>query len=71
MRRREVTHRGDPDAGRMGALVLQLVMSGLLAVAGLFVAMGTEGDMRFFGWVLAGLGVLGVAAGAAVVRRRG
>jgi hypothetical protein len=53
--------------------VLQLVMSALLVLAGLYLALGagTAGDMRFFGWVLALLGAVGVAGSLLLRRRRG
>ena len=45
---------------------MQLVMSGLVVVAGLFVALVADAtsDLRLFGWVLVAIGAIGVAASA-------
>ncbi|HEU4349399.1 MAG TPA: hypothetical protein VFR35_16605 [Actinoplanes sp.] len=50
---------------------MQLFMSVLVLVAGLWVALVLEAtsELRVFGWVLVLIGALGVAV-AAVVRRR-
>lgn len=53
-------------------IVLQLFISGVLVLGGLFVALADDvaPDMHVFGWVLMVVGVLGFA-GAALLRRRG
>ena len=49
---------------------MHLVMSGLVLLAGLFVALVADAspEMRVFGWVLAVIGALGLAGG--LLRRR-
>jgi thiol:disulfide interchange protein len=42
--------------------VLQLAMSALVALAGLFLVITAENDYRLFGWFLLLLGVLGMAS---------
>lgn len=50
---------------------MQLVMSVIVLLAGLFVALVADApaDLRVFGWVLVAVGLLGVAV-AALSRRR-
>jgi hypothetical protein len=47
------------------------VMSGIVIAAGLFLALFADAspEFRLFGWVLVGIGVLGLL-GAALMRRR-
>jgi uncharacterized membrane protein HdeD (DUF308 family) len=42
--------------------MLQMAMSAVVALAGLFVVVTADADLRFFGWVLLVLGVLGIAS---------
>jgi hypothetical protein len=42
--------------------VLQIAMSALVALAGLFLVITADADFRLFGWFLLVLGVLGVAS---------
>jgi hypothetical protein len=51
---------------------VQLVMSGLVLVAGVFVALigDASAQQRVFGWVLIAVGVLGLAAAGWLRRRR-
>ena len=51
---------------------MQLMIGGLLIVAGLFVALSGDRStgLPVFGWVLVVIGVLGVAAGLVLRRRR-
>lgn len=51
--------------------VAQLLMSGVVLLAGLYVALVADAsaDLRFFGWVLVAVGVLGLA-GTTLTRRR-
>jgi hypothetical protein len=55
----------------LGEADVQLVASGVVVVAGLFVALVADAppDLRLFGWVLVAIGAIGVAA-SAVSRRR-
>jgi hypothetical protein len=48
--------------------VLQAAMSGLVVLAGLFVVATGSGGLRWFGWLLVVVGLLGV--GSAFVRPR-
>jgi hypothetical protein len=50
---------------------MQLVMSGFVVLAGLYLALfaGVSGDLRLLGWVLVALGVFGLV-GALVMRNR-
>jgi hypothetical protein len=42
--------------------VLQLAMSALVALAGLFLVVTADAEFRLFGWFLLLLGVVGVAS---------
>ena len=54
-----------------GKAAVQLVLSGLVVLAGLFVALVADAspDLRAFGWVLVVVGALGLVA-ATLLRRR-
>jgi hypothetical protein len=74
-----VTSRGLPTgpalvtvaSGNGEGSAVQLVMSVIVLLAGLFVALVADApaDLRVFGWVLVAVGLLGVAV-AALSRRR-
>ena len=51
---------------------MQLVMSVALIVVGLWLALlsGAAAEMRLFGWVVAGLGVLGLVFRTLMTRQR-
>jgi hypothetical protein len=51
--------------------VLQLVASGVVVVAGLFVALSGDsaGGLIIFGWLLVAVGVLGLVSGVWLRRR--
>jgi hypothetical protein len=51
-------------------VVLQIAMSALVALAGLFLVITADSDFRLFGWFLLVLGVLGVASRFLVRPRR-
>jgi hypothetical protein len=50
--------------------MIQLVVSAAIIVAGLVIALllNTAGDMRIFGWILAGIGVFGLLSRALIQR---
>ena len=50
--------------------MLQIAMSAIVALAGLFLVVTADTDMRVFGWLLLLLGVLGVATAFVVPRWR-
>jgi hypothetical protein len=50
--------------------VLQIAMSALVALAGLFLVITADANFRLFGWFLLVLGVLGVASRFLVRPRR-
>ena len=42
--------------------MLQIAMSAVVALAGLFVVVTADSDLRLFGWVLLVVGLLGIAS---------
>jgi hypothetical protein len=50
--------------------MLQITMSVLVALAGVFVVATADGGIRLFGWVLVLVGVLGIISGYMMRSRR-
>ena len=50
--------------------MLQLIMSAMVILAGLWVVVGATGELRLIGWVLVALGAAGIALGLVMPRRR-
>jgi hypothetical protein len=52
--------------------MLQLVMSGIVVLSGMYVLVlaDASSEFRMFGWILVILGLLGVLAGVLMRRRR-
>jgi hypothetical protein len=51
-------------------VVLQMAMSAVVALAGLFLVITADAEFRLFGWVLLALGLLGMASPLLVRRGR-
>ena len=50
--------------------MLQMAMSAVVALAGLFVVITADADFRLFGWILVVVGLLGMASRFLVRARR-
>jgi hypothetical protein len=52
----------DTPPSRRSPVVLQIAMSALVALAGLFMVITADAEFRLFGWLLLALGLFGVAS---------